>query len=273
MTEVQKEKTGFGGLILVLIAMVLFVIYQFVLVPYVFTKEEKDIDNKEPEKTEAEILAELADAFHAAFNLDYEEESVYSKSDIDALMDKMTVTRMSDELKIYLGIRNVESKYITKDGGYSMREALQAADGNFYYGGTYIMLTPIDNKIKELFGNIPYTHQSITLNNTKYVYKDAKNMYEIWIPKVKEEYDIEKITYKEIITTSKEILIYYYVAYTDFSDSDDVSSGTLRYPSIDVIITQENVKDYLSYMDKFKYTFEKSNDGNFYFKSIEYVNE
>ena len=71
----------------------------------------------------------------------------------------------------------------------------------------------------------------------------------------------------------KEILIYYYVAYTDFSDSDDVSSGTLRYPSIDVIITQENVKDYLSYMDKFKYTFEKSNDGNFYFKSIEYVNE
>lgn len=273
MNEVSKEKSGIGGLVLVLVAMVLFAIYQFILVPYVFTKEEPEVEKKEPEKTEAEILAELAEEFHLAFDLSYEEESVYTLSDIDALMDKMTVTRMSNELKIYFGIKNVDAKYITKDGGYSAREALQAADGNFYYGGTYIMLDPIEAKIRELFGNIPYQHQSITLNNTKYVYKEAKNMYEVWIPKVKEETDIEKITYKEVITTSKEILIYYYVAYTDFSDPEEITSGTLHYPSIDVVITEDNVKDYLSYMDKFKYTFEKAADGNFYFKSIEYVNE
>lgn len=274
MQNVQgHEKNGSRGLILLLIAMILVCIYQLVLVPIFFTKEEPNKEDPGDTRTAEEILAETAESLYKSFTLTLEEESVFTINDRNLLKSKLSLYKMSDSLKLYIGFKNVDEKYYTTDGGYSLKDALANSSGNYYYSGKYIMTKPIEETMISLFNNLPIKHQTVTLKNTRYIYNEKKDYYEVWITKDKIIYTEEKITYKEVVTKNNEIFIYEYVAYTDYNDLNNIKSRTVSQDSIEVIITEENKKDYLSYMDKYKYTFEKDSYGNYYFKSVEYEDE
>lgn len=265
-----QEKNGIKGLVVVLALMLLFVLYQFVISPLL--KQEKE---EEPTDTVDEVvdLDDLGEKLYSQMTLSIGEEFGITDTDKEHLTTKLSIYKMSDPLKITLGIKNVGEEYITYDGGYSLREAIENMDGNFYYSGEYITATAIENSIDNLFGPTPIKHQTITLRDNKYVYDDYKDIYEIWILRKTPEYTEEKITYNEVVANEEEILVYEYVAYTDYKDLDNITTRTVNSKNIGVVITEENVQDYLSYMDKYRYTFSKNEDGNYYFVSIEYMYE
>ena len=270
MVMAYQEKNGIKGLVVVLALMLLFVLYQFVISPLL--KQEKE---EEPTDTVDEVvdLDALGEKLYSQMTLSIGEEFGITDADKEHLTTKLSIYKMSDPLKITLGIKNVGEEYITYDGGYSLREAIENMDGNFYYSGEYITATAIENSIDNLFGPTPIKHQTITLRDNKYVYDDYKDIYEIWILRKTPEYTEEKITYNEVVANEEEILVYEYVAYTDYKDLDNITTRTVNSKNIGVVITEENVQDYLSYMDKYRYTFSKNEDGNYYFVSIEYMYE
>ena len=127
--------------------------------------------------------------------------------------------------------------------------------------------------MKELFGDIPINHKTITLNNSRYVYDEAHERYELWDVKKKTESTEQKIAYKEVVNNETDLYIYEYIAYTDYADPENLQTRTVHNTSVEVVITEENVKDYLNYMDKYRYIFTKQKDGSYLFTSIEYVDE
>lgn len=267
-----EEKNGQFGLIVLLVIMIAFGVYQIFISPLL--KREKEVE--EPEEiveTEEERIARISEELYQVYSLTLEEESILTTSDKAYLDEKLTLYNMSDQVKIYLGLKNLDSKYYTKDSGYSLKNAVQNANGNYYYEGTYIMIDAIDASIQELFGVIPVSYQTFILTNVRYVYDEINNLYEVWTVKKETESSVEKITYKEVVNNGSELYIYEYVAYTDFSDIENLTTSTVHNSSIEVIITEDNVQEYLNYMDKYRYTFTKQDDGTYLFKSIEYVEE
>ena len=146
-------------------------------------------------------------------------------------------------------------------------------NGNFYYSGYYIEQTAIEKSVNSLFGPTPIKHQSVRLRDKLYVYKEYEQYYEIWDYRNMPKYNEEKVTAKEVVVKDDEILVYEYVAYTDFKDLENIVTRTIHTKNVGVVITDDNVGDYLSYMDKYKYTFKKNKDGNYYFVSVEYMYE
>ena len=267
---INQEKNGTKGLMVMLTAMLLFVVYQFVIVPII---EKEKIEEPEPVKEPEINLEELGEKLYAKFSLSIGEEYGITEADETLLNGKLSVYKMSDALRLCLGFKNVGDEYITSDGSYSLREAVNNMNGNFYYSGKYITQAAIEKSMNNIFGPIPVEHQTITLRDNKYVYDEKKEIYEIWILRKTPKYTEEKVTYKEIVIKDDEILVYEYVAYTDFSEPTNAKTRTVHSKSLEVIITEEDVEGYLSYMDKYKYTFKKNKDGNYYFVSVEYMYE
>lgn len=272
MQEQRRESNGQTGLIILLIAMVGFAVYQFYISPMLNKKEEPSNSNPVVE-TEEERIKRISDKLYNVYSLALEEESVLTTEDKTYLNDSLTLYKMSDQTKIYLAIKNLDKKYITKDAGYRVKEALANADGNYYYGGSYVMTKFIDESLKELFGDVEVQHQTFTLDNVRYVYKPNKDLYEVWKVKQPVKSGKEKITYKEVVNNNEELYIYEYVAYTDFTNPDHLVTGTVHSAAIDIVITEENAKDFLSHMDKYRYVFQKVNDETYTLKSIDYIEE
>ncbi len=272
MQEQRRESTGQTGLVIILIAMIGFGAYQFWLSPMLAKKEEPSNSNA-PVETEAERINRIANNLYQVYSLTLEEEGILTSEDKTYLNDSLSLYKMSDATKIYLGIKNLDPKYITKDDGYRVKEALANANGNYYYGGTYIMQKALDESIKELFGEIVLQHQTITLPNVRYVHNAEKEIYEVWKVRVQTTSAKEKITYKEVVNNNDELYIYEYVAYTDFTNPENLVTSTVHNMAIEAIITQDNVQDCLNYMDKYRYVFQKVDDETYIFKSIDYIEE
>lgn len=272
MQEQRRESNGQVGLVIILIAMIGFGVYQFFIAP-MLNKEEAPSNSNEVKETEAERIDRIANALYKVYSLTLEEEGVLTTEDKTYLNDSLTVYKMSDQTKTYLGIKNLDSKYITRDDGYRVKEAIANANGNYYYGGTYIMKKALDESIKELFGDVEIQYQTITLNNVRYVYDANKEIYEIWKVRQKTETAKEKITYKEIVNNNEELYIYEYVAYTDFTNPESLVTSTVHNVALETVITQENAKDFLNYMDKYRYVFQKVDDETYTLKSIDYIEE
>ena len=98
-------------------------------------------------------------------------------------------------------------------------------------------------------------------------------MYEIWKVKKEKETNIEKIAYKEVVNNNEELYIYEYVAYTDFTNPENLVTSTVHNTAIETIITKDNVQDCLNYMDKYRYVFQKVDNETYLLKSIDYVEE
>ena len=267
-----RETNGQTGLVILLIAMIGFGVYQFIIAPMLVKEAPPSVSNA-PTETEEERINRIANELYATYSLSMEEESILTTEDKTYLNDSLTLYKMSDVTKLYLGFKNIEKKYLTKDNGYRIKEALANANGNYYYEGTYVMVPALVESLKKLFGDIEIQHQTITLDNVMYVYKPAKNMYEVWTVKKKKENKKIKITAKEIIPNNEELYIYEYVAYTDISDPENILTTTLHNSTLEVVITEENVNDCLNYMDKYRYVFEKQPDGSYTFKSIDFMEE
>lgn len=262
------EKNGTKSLIVMLVLIVGFVVYVMIFQPLL---EKNEVEKPKEEKPEEVNLEELGEELYAKFTLDINEELAITDSDKAALNNKLTIYKMSDQLKINLGIKNVGEEYITNDGGYSLKESLNNMNGGFYYSGKFITRTAIDQSMERLFGAVPVEHQTITLIEQRYVYNEKKDIYEIWVLKNDYEGTEKKVTNYEITAKDDQILVIEYVAYTDYKDLDNIKTRTVTRDSVEVVITEENVRDYLSYMDKYRYTFEKREDGNYYFVSVEYM--
>lgn len=266
----NQEKNGTKGLMVMLVIMLLFLVYQFVISPIINT--EKIEETKKVEEQEVN-LEELGEKLYAKFSLTIGEEYGITSDDNTLLNSKLSVYKMSDTLKLTLGIKNVGDEYITSDGSYSLKEAISNMNGNFYYSGKYITEEAIEKSLTNIFGAIPIEHQTITLRDNKYVYNKNKKIYEIWGLRKTPKYTEEKVTYKEVVVKDEEILVYEYVAYTDYADISNIKTRTVHSKSVGVVITEDDIESYLSYMDKYKYTFKKNEDGNYYFVSIEYMYE
>lgn len=267
-----RETNGQTGLVILLIAMIGFGVYQFVIAPMLVKEAPPSVSNG-PTETEEERINRIANELYLTYSLSMDEESILTTEDRTYLNDSLTLYKMSDVTKLYLGFKNIEKKYLTKDNGYRIKEALANANGNYYYEGTYVMVPALEESIKNLFGDIEIQHQTITLDNAMYVYKPAKNMYEVWTVKKKTDNKKVKITFKEIIPNNDELYIYEYVAYTDVTDPENIITSTIHNSVVEVIITEENVQDCLNYMDKYRYVFQKQQDGSYTFKSIDFIDE
>ncbi len=256
MQEQRRESNGQTGLIILLIAMVGFGLYQFFIAP-MLNKEEPPSNSNAPVETEEERINRISNKLYQIYALKIDEESILTVEDKTYLNDTLTLEKMSDATKIYLGIKNLNSKDLIKDDGYRIKEALENANGNYYYGGTYIMQSSLEESMKNLFGDITVQHQTITLDNVRYVY----------------ETNIEKIAYKEVVNNNEELYIYEYVAYTDFTNPENLVTSTVHNTAIETIITKDNVQDCLNYMDKYRYVFQKVDNETYLLKSIDYVEE
>lgn len=272
MQEQRRESNGQTGLIILLIAMVGFGLYQFFIAP-MLNKEEPPSNSNAPVETEEERINRISNNLYQIYSLKIDEESILTVEDKTYLNDTLTLGKMSDATKIYLGIKNLNSKDLIKDDGYRIKEALENANGNYYYGGTYIMQSSLEESMKNLFGDITVQHQTITLDNVRYVYDTNKEMYEIWKVKKEKQTNIEKITYKEVVNNNEELYIYEYVAYTDFTNPENLVTSTVHNTAIETIITKDNVQDCLNYMDKYRYVFQKVDNETYLLKSIDYVEE
>lgn len=272
MQEQGRERNGQAGLIIILLAMIGFGVYQFVIAP-MLAKEDAPSNSNEPVETEEQRINRIANKLYQVYSLSVEEEGVLTAEDKTYLDDSLTLFKMSDQTKTYLAIKNLDSQYITKDDGYRVKEAIANANGNYYYGGTYIRKKAIDDSIKALFGEIEVHYQTITLNNIRYVYDENKEIYEIWKVRQKVESPKDKITYKEVVNNNDELYIYEYVAYTDFTNPENLVTNTVHNVAIEAIITQDNVKDCLNYMDKYRYVFQKVDNETYILKSIDYIEE
>ena len=266
----KQDKNGSKGLILLLLAMVLFVVYQVFIVPLINKEETK---MTEPTKEDEVTLEEIGEELYSKTTLSPVEEYGIPAEDEALLSGKLTIYKMSDKLKINLAIKNIKDKSVVVDSGYSIKDAAENMDGNYYYIGKYIPADAVQESINSLCGPTPIKHQKIELRDIKYVYNEVSNVYEIWTPRKTPEYTEEKVTYKEVVAKDEEILVYEYVAYTDYKDLDNIKTRTVHSKRVEVVISEDNVEDYLSYMDKYKYTYKKNKDGNYYFVSVEYVYE
>lgn len=266
----NQDKNGTKGLIVLLTVMVLFAVYQVLIVPLL---NQEEVKVPEPVKKDEVTLEELGEDLYSKLTLTMNEEVGITNSDKTALSGKLSIYRMSDKLKINIGIKNIKEESIISDGGYSLKDAANNMDGNFYYSGKYITASAVQTSVDSICGPVPIKHQTITLRDNKYVYNEIKKIYEIWVLRKPPKYTEEKVTYKEVVVKDEEILVYEYVAYTDYKNLDNITTRTVHSKRVGVVITEENVSDYLSYMDKYKYVFKKDKDGNYYFVSIEYVYE
>ena len=266
----NNEKKGTKGLVVLLFLMVCFTIYVWLIAPML--EKEEEVEEKKDEKEEIS-LKELGEQLYAKFTLTESEEYGMTSQDETYLENKLSVYKMSDQLKINLAIKNLTTEYHTYDGKYSLKEAVKNMNGNFYYSGYYIEQSAIEKCVNSLFGPTPIKHQSVRLRDKLYVYKEYEQYYEIWDYRNMPKYSEEKVTAKEVVVKDDEILVYEYVAYTDFKDLENIVTRTIHTKNVGVVITDDNVGDYLSYMDKYKYTFKKNKDGNYYFVSVEYMYE
>ncbi len=266
-----NEKNGQAGLILLLILMIVFGIYQIFIVPILNKEDDKESNSNEHVETEEEKINRLGNTFYNVFALDYEDESILTAEDKNYLSERLSLYRMSDAVKLYLGFKNLDPKYVTTDNGYSIKDAVKNSNGNYYYSGKYIMVGALEDSYKAIFGDVPINHGTITLTNKRYVYNEATNRYEIWGVKKETESQVKKITYKEISNSADELYITEYVAYTDYTNPENLVTRTNHNDALEVVITDENVKDYLRYMDKYRYIFKKQEDGNYSFEAVEYV--
>lgn len=272
MQEQRRESNGSAALIILLVGMIGFAVYQFYIAPMLNKKVEPSNTN-EVKETEEERINRIADKLYQVYSLTLDEENVLTTEDKTYLNDSLTLYKMSDQTKIYLGIKNLDKKYITKDAGYRVKEALANADGNYYYGGSYILTKFIDESIKQLFGDVEVEYKTFSLGNARYVYNANKEMYEVWKVRKATTSAKEKITYKEVVNNNDELYIYEYVAYTDFTNPDSLVTSTVHDPAIGVIITKDNAKEFLSHMDKYRYVYQKVDDETYTLKSIDYLEE
>ena len=208
----NKEKNGTKGLIVLFTVMVLFAVYQILIVPLL---NQEEVKVPEPVKEDEVTLEELGEDLYSKLTLTLNEEAGITSDDNTALSGKLSIYKMSDKLKINIGIKNVKEESIVSDGGYSLKDAANNMDGNFYYSGKYITASAVQASIDSICGPVPFKHQTITLRDVKYVYNDIKNIYEIWVLRKTPQYTEEKVTYKEVVVKEEEILVYEYVAYTD----------------------------------------------------------
>lgn len=266
----NNEKKATKSLFVLLFAMIAFACYMWVVAPMLEEKEVKEEKKKEEEKIS---LTEIGESLYARFALDESEEFGITTQDKSYMENKLTVYKMSDSLKINYGIKNLSEDYHMYDGKYSVKEAIKNMNGNFYYSGYYIAESAVEKSVDTLFGATPIKHQTIKLRDKLYVYKPYEQYYEIWEFKDMPKYSEEKITYKEVVAKEEEILVYEYIAYTDYVDVENIVTRTAHSNNVGVVITEENVAEYLSYMDKYRYTFKKNKDGNYYFVSLEYMYE
>ena len=266
----NNEKKATKSLVVLLFLMVCFAIYMIVIVPML--EKEEEVEEKKEEKEEIS-LKELGEQLYTKFALDESEEFGISDVDEQHLENKLSVYKMSDQLKVNLGIKNLTTEYHMYDGKYSLKEAVKNMSGNFYYSGYYIKQSAVEDSINALFGPTPVKHQTVRLRDKLYVYKEFEKYYEIWDYKNIPQYTEEKVTSAEVVVKDDEILVYEYVAYTDFKNIDNIVTRTIHSKNVGVVITDDNVSEYLSYMDKYKYTFKKNKDGNYYFVSVEYMYE
>jgi len=269
----NEEKSALPALIFLLIIVGGFCVYYFVLVPLVFDKPEEELEVDDT-PTEEELLVLEAERLFEAFSLTLEEEYIYTNSDLEGLMGTLSTYRMSNQLRVFTAIKNVDEGYITRDHAYNEIRARENIVDGFMYTGWFIMAEPITRNLENLFGAVPFNHESISLLNTRYVYNSTRNRYDIWTRlQAVEKSEVQKFVHKETILNRNQIVIYMYLAYTDFTDEDYPISRTFNTPSIAQVITEDNVSAMLRHMDRFRYTFIRSESGDFYFKSIEFVRD
>lgn len=266
----DNEKKGTKGLFVLLFIMIGSALYIWLIMPML--EKEEVVEEKKEEKEEIS-LQEVGEQLYAKFTLTESEEYGITAEDETYLESKLSIYKMSDQLKVNLAIKNITEEYHLYDGKYSMKEAMQNMNGNFYYSGYYIRQSVVEDTVSALFGDVPFKHQTVRLRDKLYVYKDFEQYYEIWDYRNLPTYTEEKVTFEEVVVKDDEILVYEYVAYTEFKDMENIITRTLHSKNVGVVITDDNVADYLSYMDKYKYTFKKNKDGNYYFVSVEYMYE
>ena len=268
-----QERNGQAGLILLLMVMVGFAVYQVVIAP-MLNKEEGPAVSNEQGETEEERIQRIGHELYQVFFLSADEESVLTTQDKAYLNERLSLQNMSPDMKIYYAIKNLDHKYLMSDSSWSLKEAVKNSNGNYYYDGHYILEDAVIDSLKKTFGeDVPIAYKTVTLNNVRYVYNADAKRYERWTVMNEQTTTVKKVTYIEIVNNQDELYIYEYVAYTDYADPQNLKTTTTHTGSLDVVITEENAYDYLNYMDKYRYTFAKQEDGSYVLLDIQYEQE
>lgn len=194
------------------------------------------------------------------YDLNYENKKKYSPTDF------------SDEVKIYIGISNIDNIKDKYDALYNTLDTL------------HIKSSELDDSIKKIFGNISYNNVSSDkcgLAGFKYDYEkdEYKIMYNYcgiigttpryftkYISSLKKDNNLEitqAVFYREVYFNSNSdrgSFIY---------DSRDKKNLILKNSNYDKTLV-EIFKEYENKFDKYKYTFEFEN-GNYVLKSVEKI--
>ena len=245
MKRKDKKDNNIGLIILLIILMgaVGFVLYYNETIKSKNNKPEKSLEEK-VEDDENEI-----NSYYSLLKLNYEFETGIPNTDFVAMESDFSISNVSDEFKIIYGLKDQPAANI---GTENISKPVVDNDG-YIYNGKYIRASAVQGKIKSLFGsNIAYNNKTVTCVDKKYVYDSKALVYRIYEKKYSKQ--IDKVSYITSDWDKNNIYITEYVAYTKIL-SVPQTSFTRHNKLLPININDNNIKENLDIIDKYKYTF------------------
>ena len=243
----QPKKNPLADFFLTLIGLVLVGYGVYTLV---YKKEEKkdEIKNSNSNIVESNITSNTISTKKIDYIKDLqlgivESTNVFTKEDVSALLSPngLNIVNMSNNAKLAL--------------------ASKIASEVDVRGKKYITDEEMDISIKSLFGNITYNKESFIKGKNKYIYNQETKMYYLLsVDDINLNYS--KYDYFNKLEENNILKVQDYVLYTD-----NTKSWTINNIQLSELVTNNNMKDKLSLLKYYEYTFTK-NENNYYLTNI-----
>lgn len=263
------------GIIILCVLSISFSIYYFFYGQSISKKEENKTNIKESEEeklTDSKIKQDLTERIK---NLEGSDYCFHQKDYENGCLYLQDVTKnedLSSFYKMYSLIENQQENFIKQDEKIKWKDQIYSAEAS-------ISKKKIEEEYQKLYGNPEkIDFESINDGNYKIIYNSGDESFYLKKSKKEKQKQVRSYFYKY---TSKENEYYIYTSvafinligkneYTNYEVYQEKEHINLKaegiYDELDhFVINQDNYKEY----DQYKYTFQKTEDGNYQFMNIE----
>lgn len=166
-----------------------------------------------------------------------EEKNVFNSEDILLFSNGGDISNISNNAKLALASKLAKKHVID--------------------GKSYILEEEMDKSIKDLFGSINYIKSKFVIGNDVYTYNQETKRYYLLDNTEKFNLTYKKYNYSEMEENDNKMIIKNFVGYTDNNNTFSTTLGNVR---LDVVISNDNIKDNISILKYYEYEFIKEND-------------
>ena len=167
-----------------------------------------------------------------------EEKNVFSSDDKVIFNSDCQISNLSNNAKLALASK-LANKHTVNDKSYILEEEM-------------------DKSIKNLFGNINYTKSKFVMGNELYTYNQETKRYYLMDNSEKYNLTYKRYNYSTVDKQDNKMIIKNYAGYTDNNNTFSTTLGNTR---LNVVISNDNIKDNINSLKYYEYEFIKENDG------------